>query len=317
MVSTVTILDDYQNVALEYADWSQVAEHSTLDVVTEHIGDTDALVERLAESDVVVAMRERTAFPADVLNRLPKLRLLITTGMGNASFDLDAARANGVVVAGTRGAGNAVPELTIGMMIAVTRHIAEEDRRVREGGWQRSIGPGLAGRTLGVLGLGRLGTPVAKLAQALQMDVVAWSRNLTTERAAEHGVRAVSKAELFERSHIVSIHVPLNESTRGIVGEAELRSMRPDAYLVNTSRGPIVDEQAMLAVLRERAIAGAALDVYDQEPLPVDHELRRLDNTLLLPHIGYVATDAYEVFYRDAVEDIVSFRAGRPTRVIS
>jgi phosphoglycerate dehydrogenase-like enzyme len=316
MTPRVTVLDDYQSVALASADWASVSEHHEIEVLTEHIADPDALVERLAGSEIVVAMRERTKFPAEVLARLTDLRLLVTTGMRNASIDVDAARANGIVVSGTGGAGNAVPELTIGMMIALTRNFVEEDRNVREGRWQDRIGPGLAGLTLGVVGLGRLGIPVANLARALQMSVIAWSPNLTQERAAEHGVRAVGKERLFAESDIVTIHMPLSERSTGIVGEGELDAMRRTAYLVNTSRGPIVDEAALVAALQNGAIAGAALDVYDIEPLPVDHVLRSLPNTLLLPHIGYVTTDAYAVFYRDAVEDILAFEAGNPVRVI-
>jgi phosphoglycerate dehydrogenase-like enzyme len=314
---TLTILDDYQNIALAIADWNAVAEQYEITVLTEHIADEDALVERLESSEVIVAMRERTPFPERVLARLPQLRLLVTTGMGNASIDLDAAQALGIVVCGTRGAGNAMPELTLGIMIALTRNFAAEDQRVRDGGWQHTIGPGLAGHTLGIVGLGRLGVPVAKLAQAFQMDVVAWSPNLTRERAEEHGVRAVSKEELFSDSDIITIHMPLTPATRGLVGRADLRRMKPASYLINTSRGPIVDEAALVDALRDKAIAGAGLDVYDVEPLPIDHPLRSMANTLLLPHIGYVTTDSYEVFYREAVEDILAFSAGEPVRQLN
>lgn len=314
---TVTILDDYQQVALGYADWTPVTDRFTLDVVTEHIADTDELVERLAGSEIVVAMRERTPFPTSTLERLPELKLLITTGMHNASIDVAAADRLGVVVCGTGGAGNAMPELTIGMILAITRHLAEEDAAVRRGEWQHTVGTGLAGRTLGVVGLGRLGIPVAKLAQAFDMRVIAWSLNLTAERAAEHGVRAVSRQELFATSDVVTIHMPLSDRSRGLIGADDLAEMKPTAYLVNNSRGPIVDEPALVAALRTRRIAGAALDVYDVEPLPVDHILRTLPNTLLLPHIGYVTTDAYAVFYADAVADIVAYLAGQPVRVLA
>ena len=316
MSITVTILDDYQDVALAMADWSAIPD-ARFDVVNEHIADADALVERLADSDVVVAMRERTPFPAAVLRRLTSTRLLVTTGMSNPSIDLAAAREAGIVVAGTRGSGSAVPELTMGMIISLTRHIAEEDAAVRAGGWQHTIGPGLAGRTLGIVGLGRLGVPVAGLAQAFQLEVIAWSPNLTAERAEPHGVTAVSKEELFIRSDIVTIHMPLSDRSRGLIGAEELSLLGPESYLVNTSRGPIVDEGALVDALRSGAIAGAALDVYDQEPLPSDHPLRSLPNTLLLPHIGYVTTDGYRVFYGDAVEDIVAFLAGTPVRALT
>ncbi|MCW2511266.1 MAG: Phosphoglycerate dehydrogenase [Mycobacterium sp.] len=314
---TVTILDDYQGVALSMTDWSPVSEAYTLDVIGEHIADRDALVARLRDSAVIVAMRERTPFPAEVLKSLPALRLLITTGMVNASIDLAAAAAAGVTVCGTGGAGNAMPELTIGMIIALTRNFAKEDAAVRAGGWQHTIGPGLSGSTLGVVGLGRLGTPVAALAQAFGMKVIAWSPHLSAERAAEHGVRAVTKAELFSQSDVITVHVPLADGTRGMVGADDLALMKPTAYLVNTSRGPIVDQAALVEALRQNRIAGAGLDVYDTEPLPLDDPLRSLPNTLLLPHIGYVTTDAYRVFYRDAVEDIVAFDAGAPVRVLS
>ncbi|HEY0246867.1 MAG TPA: D-2-hydroxyacid dehydrogenase family protein [Gryllotalpicola sp.] len=311
----VTILDDYQNVSLSSADWSGVTERFELDVITEHLGG-DALVARLADSEVIVAMRERTAFPAALLDRLPALRLLVTTGAKNASIDLDAARAHGVAVSGTRSAGNPVPELTIGMMIALTRHFVEEDTAIRAGGWQHTIGPGLAGLTLGVLGLGRLGAPVARLAQALEMDVVAWSRSLTPEKAAEHGVRAVERDELFRAADILTIHVPLTPGTRDLVTARELALMKPSAYLVNTSRGPIVTEAALLDALYDGRLAGAALDVYDEEPLPAGHPLRSAPRTLLLPHIGYVTSDQYARFYGDAAEDILSWEAGAPVRLI-
>jgi phosphoglycerate dehydrogenase-like enzyme len=316
-VPIVTILDDYQGVALTSADWSAVSGSYTLDVIGEHIADEDALTARLRDSDVIVAMRERTPFPASVLKSLPALRLLITTGPVNASIDLPAAAAAGITVCGTGGAGNAMPELTIGMIIALTRNFAQEDAAVRAGGWQHTIGPGLSGSTLGVLGLGRLGAPVARLAQAFGMSVIAWSPHLSAERAAEHGVRAVTKAELFSQADVITVHVPLADGTRGMVGADDLALMKSSAYLVNTSRGPIVDQTALVEALRGNRIAGAGLDVYDTEPLPLDDPLRSLPNTLLLPHIGYVTTDAYRVFYRHAVEDIVAFDAGAPVRVLA
>jgi phosphoglycerate dehydrogenase-like enzyme len=315
-VAVVTILDDYQPVALSSADWSGVQDRFDVEVLTEHIADVDELTARLGRSQVVVAMRERTPFPASTLARLPELRLLVTTGMVNASIDLAAAAAQGVTVCGTGTAGNAMPELTIGMIIALLRNFAAEDAAIRSGRWQHTLGVGLAGRTLGVLGLGRLGTPVARLAQAFDMDVIAWSPNLTAERAAEHGVRAVTKPQLFAESDVLSIHMPLSERSRGLVGAGELALMRPTAYLINTSRGPIVDEQALVAALTERRIAGAGLDVYDIEPLPVDHVLRTLPNTLLLPHIGYVIAENYAVVYAEVVADILAWAEGAPIRVL-
>ena len=315
-MAIVTILDDYQNVALTSADWAAVQEQYTVEVVTSHLDDEAALVSRLAASEVVVAMRERTPFPARVLQQLPVLRLLVTTGAGNASIDVAAAASAGITVCGTTSSGNAVPELTIGMIIALTRGFAAEDAAVRAGGWQHTIGPGLGGLTLGVVGLGRLGGPVARLASALGMSVVAWSPNLTPERAAPHDVRAVSKDALFAESDVITIHMPLSDRSRGLVGAAELALMKPTAYLINTSRGPIVEEIALLDALRDRRIAGAGLDVYDVEPLPPDHPLRTMPNTLLLPHIGYVTTDGYRTWFGQVVQDILAWTAGAPIRVL-
>jgi phosphoglycerate dehydrogenase-like enzyme len=316
-MSVVTVLDDYQAVALASADWSEVQAVHTVEVITEHVADESALVRRLAHSEIVVAMRERTPFTPDVLAKLPALRLLVTTGMVNASIDLDAAARQGIVVCGARGSGNSMPELTIGMMIALTRNFAQEDATIRAGGWQHTIGPGLSGATLGVIGLGRLGVPVATLAQAFGMTVIAWSPNLTQARAEPHGVRAVDKCELLSTADVISIHMPMSDASRGLIDGADLALMKPSAYLINTSRGPIVDEAALIDALRAGRIAGAGLDVYDVEPLPVDHPLRSSRNTLLLPHIGYVTSDNYRSFYRDVVEDIVAFTAGTPVRVLS
>jgi phosphoglycerate dehydrogenase-like enzyme len=313
-MATVTVLDDYQDIALTSTDWSPVLASHVVDVLTEHLED---VAPHIAASEVVVAMRERTAFDAALFARLPTLKLLVTTGMKNASIDLDAARAHGVTVCGTQGIGNAVPELTVGMMIALMRNFVQEDAAVRAGGWQHTIGPGLAGKTLGVIGLGRLGVPVARLAQALGMEVIAWSPQLTQQRADPYGVRSVSKQELFQSADVVSIHMPLSERSRGLVAAAELQAMKPSAYLINTSRGPIVEEGALIAALREGAIAGAGLDVYDVEPLPGDHPLRRLRNTLLLPHIGYVTTEAYQYWFGQVVEDITAWAAGAPVRVLT
>jgi phosphoglycerate dehydrogenase-like enzyme len=312
----VTILDDYQRVALHSADWSAVTARYTVDVISEHIDNEAALIARLRDSAVVVAMRERTALPERVLATLPALRLLVTTGMANAAIDVDAAHARGITVCGTTGTGSAVPELTIGMIIALTRHFAEEDAGMRSGGWQHTIGPGLRGATLGIVGLGRLGVPVAELAHAFGMSVIAWSPHLTQDRADPHGVRAVSRHDLFAESDVLTIHMPLSDRSRGLVTAADLALMKPTAYLVNTSRGPIVDEAALIEAVREHRIAGAGLDVYDVEPLPADHPLRTLPNTLLLPHIGYVTTDNYRTWFGQVVEDIVAWTDGEPQRVI-
>jgi phosphoglycerate dehydrogenase-like enzyme len=312
----VAVLDDYQRVALTVAPWDDLGADVEVTAFADHVADDDMLVERLADFDAVVAMRERTPFTRARLERLPRLRLLVTTGMANAAIDLDAARERGVVVCGTGGLPSPTAELTWALILALTRRVAEEDRAIRAGGWQHTIGPELAGRKLGVIGLGRLGTRVARVAQAFEMEVLAWSQNLDPAHAAGLGVQAVARDELLRRADVVTIHLRLSERTRGLIGAAELARMRPDAYLVNTSRGPIVDETALVAALEDGTIAGAALDVYDTEPLPADHPLRRTRNTLLTPHIGYVTTGGYAVYYRDAVEDIAAFREGRPVRTL-
>jgi phosphoglycerate dehydrogenase-like enzyme len=309
----VAVLDDYQGVALEYATWPAEVE---VTVFEDHIAADDELVARLQDFEAVVAMRERTPFTRARLERLPNLELLVTTGMANAAIDLDAARERGVVVCGTGGLPSPTAELTWALILGLLRRVHEEDRAIRAGGWQHTIGPELAGRTLGVIGLGRLGSRVAKIAQAFEMDVLAWSQNLDPGHAQSLGATPVARDELLRRADVVTVHLRLSERTRGLIGAAELARMRPDAYLVNTSRGPIVDEAALLEALHAGTIAGAALDVYDTEPLPPDHPLRRAPNTLLTPHIGYVTTGGYEVFYRDAVEDIAAFLRGDPVRTL-
>lgn len=310
----IAILDDYQQVALGLADWGKL--DADVEAFGEHIGDSEELVRRLAGFDVVVAMRERTPFPAEVLGRLRDLKLLVTTGMRNAAIDLAAAGRHGVTVCGTSSVVFSTPELTWALILALARHLPEEDRAVREGRWQHTLGVGLHGKTLGLLGLGRVGSRVARVGLAFGMDVVAWSQHLTPERAAEHGVTAVTKEELLRTANVVSVHLVLSDRTRSLVGAAELALMRPTALLVNTSRGPIVDEAALVDALQRGLIAGAALDVYDREPLPAGHPLTRCPNTVLTPHLGYVTREGYEVFYRDAVEDIAAYLAGRPIRVL-
>jgi phosphoglycerate dehydrogenase-like enzyme len=312
---SVAILDDYQQVARHYAPWDELDAEVTY--FHDHIVNDGVLRDLLHEFDVIVAMRERTPFTAKRLASLPNLKLLVTTGMGNASIDMDAAREQGVLVCGTASLPSPTAELAWGMIIALTRNLLEEDRRLREGGWQRTIGPELAGRTLGLIGLGRLGKRMARIASAFEMVVIAWSENLTAEAAAEAGVWAVGKDELFERSDVVSIHTRLSERTRGLVGARELSLMKPTAVLVNTSRGPIVDEDALLAALKNGAIGGAALDVYDVEPLPKDHPLREAPRTLLTPHLGYVSDGNYDVFYREAAEDVAAWLRGAPLRVLT
>jgi len=306
----VAVLDDYQGVTLAMGPWAQLGDAVAVSAFTDHVAGDDALIERLADFEVIVAMRERTPFPRTRLERLPQLKLLVTTGMAKASIDLEAARELGIAVCGTGGLPSPTAELTWALILGLTRRVHEEDRAIREGRWQHTMGPELAGRTLGVIGLGRLGTRVAAIARALEMDVLAWSQNLDPATAAATGARAVARDELLRRADVVTIHLRLSERTRGLIGAAELARMRPTAYLVNTSRGPLVDA----AALRSGALAGAALDVYDTEPLPPDHPLRSTPNTLLTPHIGYVSTGSYEIYYRDAVEDIAAFLRGDRVR---
>jgi phosphoglycerate dehydrogenase-like enzyme len=310
----VAVLDDYQGVAARYGPWDELDAEVTF--FRTHVDEDDAVVALLQPFEVVVAMRERTPFTAARLERLPNLRLLVTTGMRNASIDVEAARGLGVVVAGTGIIAGTTAELTFGLILALTRHIRTEDARMRVGGWQSTVGRDLAGATLGVLGFGRLGRRVAGIGQAFGMDVIAWSQNLNPADAREGGAEPVTREELFGRADVLSIHTQLSDRTRGLVGARELALMKPSALLINTSRGPIVDEEALLAALRDGTIAGAGVDVFDIEPLPVDHPLRAAPNTVLTPHLGYVTAGTYEVFYRDAVEDIAAFLRGDPIRVL-
>ena len=310
----ITVLDDYQDVALGTGAWDRL--DAEVVALHEHLLG-DELVAALSGSEVVVAMRERTPFDRVLLDRLTDLRLLVTTGMANASIDLDAARERGVLVCGTRSRQAGPAELTWALVLAVTRRVAYEDAAVRAGGWQTTIGPELSGRTLGVLGLGRLGSIVAGYGRAFGMRVLAWSANLDPGHARELGVEPVTLDDLLTRSDVVSVHLKLSDRTRGLLGARELDLIGPDGYLVNTSRGPIVDEAALVEALRTGRIAGAGLDVFDVEPLPADHPLRTVPRAVLTPHIGYVALDAYRVFYADAVEDVVAWLAGEPVRVLT
>jgi phosphoglycerate dehydrogenase-like enzyme len=310
----IALLDDYQAVALESADWSALEGRAELVVFNDHVIDEDEVAARLADFDVVVAMRERTPFPASLLTRLSRLRLLVTTGAKNASIDVAAARELGIAVSGTSGSSAATPELIWGLILALVRNIPADDATVRAGGWQTRIGIELGGSTLGLLGLGRLGQVIARYARAFDMKVLAWSQNLTAETAAEHGAELVDKRALFERSDLVSVHLKLSDRSRGLVGAQELAWLGPKSYLVNTSRGPIVDEAALIAALESGTIAGAGLDVFDQEPLPAGHPLRSAPNTVLTPHIGFVSRQAYRGFYGDVVEDIVRWLDGSPVR---
>ncbi len=313
----VAVLDDYQDVARAMADWSVLPPEVEVVVFREHLAEEDALVERLTGFDVVIGMRERTGFSRSLLGRLTNLKLLITTGMANASYDLEAATDLGIVVAGTNSTGDTTGELTWGLILALMRQIPQEDKATRAGHWQISVGPGLQGKTLGVLGLGRIGSQVASYGHAFGMSVIAWSQNLTAEQATKVGVTLVTKDDLFAQADVITIHLRLSERTRGLVNNRELALMKPTAYLVNTSRGPIIDEVALIDVLQRKTIAGAALDVFDQEPLPLDHPLRGLDKTVITPHLGYVTIESYRVMYGDAIQDIQSFLSGQCVRVIN
>ena len=308
----IVVLDDYQAVAAGYAPWDELGGDVVF--VPRPITDDDDLADVLSGADVVVAMRERTAFTARRLRRLTDLQLLVTTGRANAAIDLEVARELGVVVCGTDSPSSATPELTWGLILAALRNIPLEDAGIRSGGWQTTVGGDLAGRRLGVVGLGRLGTQVARVGVAFGMDVVAWSQNLDAARAAEAGVRAVDERELFSTSDVVTLHYKLSDRSRGLVGAAELALMKPTAILVNTSRGPLVDTSALIAALEAGRLGGAALDVFDTEPLAADDPLRSAPRTVLTPHLGYVTDATYRVFFAQAFEAIRAWTAGSPVR---
>ena len=316
-MTRVAILDDYQNVAMSMADWSSLPAGVSAEAFSDHLADEDAVARRLAPFEIAVAMRERTPFPRSLLERLPNLRLLVTTGMRNAAIDVVAASELGVLVCGTNGLAQPTAELTWGLILALARRIPTEDAAAKRGAWQTTVGVGVHGKTLGVMGLGRLGSQVALVGAAFGMNVLAWSQNLTAERAADCGAAlAPSKDALMSESDFLTIHLILSRRTRGLVGERELALMKPSAYLVNTSRGPIVDDRALIAALRSNAIAGAGLDVFDAEPLPPDHPFRSLPNTVITPHMGYVTEETYRVFYGDAVRNIAAFLDGEPIRTL-
>ena len=309
----IVVLDDYQQVASAHADWHSLdAEVTFLD---RHLEGAE-LVAALRPAQVVVAMRERTPIGAELLAQLPELRLVVTTGRRNASIDVAAARERGIPVCGTAGLASSTVEHTWALILAAARHIPAEERSMRDGGWQTTVGTGLAGGTLGVMGLGRLGSQVATIGKAFGMDVIAWSQNLDPEHARSLDVRPVSRAELMAESDVVTIHLVSSARTHHVVGAAEIAAMRPTAFLVNTSRGPLVDTAALLDALHGGRIAGAALDVYDTEPLPADDPLRTAPRTVLTPHLGYVTDDGYDVFFREAVEDIAAWQAGAPVRLL-
>ncbi len=311
------VLDDYQNVALKLADWSKIAGDVDVTVFNKPMSGPDEVHRTLADFQIVCVMRERTPFRRNTIEALPNLKLLITTGARNASIDMAAAAERGITVCGTTGHGNPTTGITFGLILELTRRIGYEHARLKSGQlWQVTLGSDIEGLTLGIIGLGKLGLRVAGVAKAFGMKVIAWSPNLTPQRCQEAGVEYASKADLFRTADIVTIHVQLGDRSRGLVGPTEFNLMKPTAYLVNTSRGPIVQEAELLSALTEHRIAGAGLDVFDIEPLPLDHPFRRMDNVVITPHLGYVSRQNYEHYYPDIVDDIRAFIDGKPTRVV-
>ena len=313
----IAVLDDYQEVALQMADWKSLPSEAEVIVFKNHLSDENDISKRLEQFEVVSAMRERTPFPKRLLEKLPNLKLLVTTGMRNASIDIPAASKLGITVCGTEGLGYPTAELTWGLIVSLARKISEENSSSRSGSWQTTLGIGLNGKTLGILGLGNLGSQVARIGNAFGMNVIAWSQNLTEERAIENGVTLVTFDDLMKNPDFLSIHTVLSERTRGLIGEKELNFMKPTAFLINTSRGPIVDEEALVQALREGVIAGAGLDVFDTEPLPCQHPFLTLPNTLITPHMGYVTVEGYKIFYSQTVECINQYLNGTPVRVLN
>ncbi|MES9969599.1 MAG: D-2-hydroxyacid dehydrogenase family protein [Candidatus Thiodiazotropha sp.] len=317
MMHRIAILDDYQGVALKYGDWSSLSAWHELVVFRHHLGDEDEVVEELHDFDIICAMRERTPFPRDLLARLPRLKLLVTSGMKNPAIDMAAARELGIIVSGTRSSNQAASELAFALILALARNLTEEDRGMRSGGWQTTLGSDLLGQTLGILGLGRHGANLARFGQAFGMRVIAWSQNLTQARCDELAVDFVDREQLFRSSDFLTIHLKMGQRNRGLVGSTELALMKPSAYIVNTSRGPIIEEEALLQALHRGTIAGAGIDVYDREPLPPDHPLRSAPRTILTPHIGYVTRQTYDLFYSEMQERIEAYLAGLPQMVLN
>lgn len=313
------ILDDYQKIALRMADWSSIADCVEVTAIHDHFEHEDELVKAIGEHDIIVIMRERTPFTASLFNRLPHLKLLVTTGMRNASVDMNAASSHGVVVCGTTSHSEAPMELAWSLILGLARQLVPEHHSFQHSGpWQTTLGTDLYGRTLGLLGLGKIGSKMARIAQAFGMEVIAWSQNLTLDKADAAGVQlAASKEDLLRRSDFVSIHLVLSERTKGLIGAKELNKMSPTSYLINTSRAPIVDQEALIQALQTNRIAGAGLDVFDIEPLPKDHPFRSMPNVLATPHLGYVTERNYRTYFSQAVEDIEAFLAGAPLRVLA
>lgn len=315
-LSRLAILDDYQGVARALGPWERLPDGLRIEVFRDTLSDTEALAERLRPFDALVIMRERTPFPRTLVERLPNLRLLVTTGMRNRSVDLAACAEKGVAVCGTPGFGNPTVDLTWGLILSLARRIPEQERALREGRWQVALGNGLEGKTLGVLGLGNLGARVARVGAAFGMRVVAWSPNLTDGRAAEVGAARVDKAALMAEADVLTLHIVLSDRSRGIVGAADIARMKPGAFIVNTSRGPLIDGAALVAALREGRIAGAGIDVFDQEPLPPGHPILSAPNTVLTPHLGYVTEENYRVYFEGAVEAVEGFLKGASVRAL-
>lgn len=313
-LSRLAILDDYQGVTLSLGPWDRLPPSIAIDVFRDTLTDPDALAARLAPYDALLVMRERTPFPRALLERLPNLRLLITTGARNRAIDLAACAGRGITVCGTPSFGHPTVDLAWGLILSLMRRIPEQDRALREGRWQVALGTALEGRTLGVVGLGNLGSRVARVGLAFGMDVVAWSQNLTDEAAAAAGATRVDKAELLARADVVTLHLILSDRSRGIIGAGDLARMKPGAVIVNTSRGPLIDQAALIAALSAGRIAGAGLDVFDQEPLPPGHPLLAAPNTVLTPHLGYVTEENFRAYFIGAVEAIEGYLAGAPVR---
>lgn len=313
----LAILDDYLSVALKVADWSAIEQHAKISVFTEHLADEDQVVQALADFDIVIVMRERTRFPTSLLTKLPKLRLLVTTGLRNQAISMETARECGIDVCGTNLLGYPAFEHTWALILALVKKIPLENNSMHEGGWQKGFAGGLRGKTLGILGLGKLGGQVAKVGQAFGMETISWSQNLTEARAEDCGVAKVGKDELLSLSDIVTIHLVMSDRTRGLIGARELNLMKSSAYLVNTSRGPIIDETALVDALQREVIRGAGIDVFSVEPLPVDHSLRGLDNAVLTGHTGYVTQENFTLGYREAAEDVLAWFSGSTIRLLN
>ncbi|MGB0576828.1 MAG: D-2-hydroxyacid dehydrogenase family protein [Alphaproteobacteria bacterium] len=308
----VAILDDYQNTALASADWSSVSSQAEIEVFNDHIHDEDAVAARLQDFEIICAMRERTPFPRSLIEKLPNLKLIISSGMRNRGIDVDAAKDNNVIVCGTKSVGKPTAELAWGLILGLARKIPAEDSNVKAGGWQQTVGEGLIGKTLGIAGLGNLGGRMAQIGKAFDMNVIAWSQNLTQERCDEFGVQLVSKDELMAQSDYLTIHLILSDRTRGVISVDDLSRMKSTAYIINTARGPIIDEDALVTALQNKEIAGAGIDVFSVEPLPADHPFRSLQNTIITPHLGYVEADNYGAYFSGYVEAIDAFLKGEP-----